>query len=87
MRFGNREEYRDAMASAIGRAQAAALAEKVIGGLTGWLARIFLTPLLTVYSWNRLTPDNFPDWQYLPVVAGFVVLHVVVGVIRGPRAS
>lgn len=82
MREDQRDEYTEAMAAAINKAKLAAALQSV-GSLLGVAARIFGVPWLAVYAWNGLT--TLPDWHYLPAVAGFFVLSIVLNLARGPR--
>lgn len=80
MQEGDREGFTNAMTDAINAAKAQTVANtatKVLGGTIGFLAATFLLPLLIVYAWNGLTPESFPDWQYLPAVAGFFVTRIL----------
>lgn len=77
---GEENNYKEAMTDAINAAKAQAATEavgKALGGTIGFLAAVFLLPLVAVYAWNGLTPESFPDWQYLPAVAGFLVGRIL----------
>lgn len=81
-----RQEFTEAMTKVISAAQTAAQVErfyKVVGGGIGLAARVFGLPWLAIYAWNGLTPENWAHWEYLPTVAAFVVINVLISTIRG----
>lgn len=85
MRNGG-NELREALEGAVNAAQKQAAVEKALGGggtLFGWVAAVFLVPAIAMYAWNNLTPESVANWEYLPVVAAFFVVRILIGWVRG----
>lgn len=79
-------EFREALEGAVNAAQKQAAVERTIGGggtLFGFVLAAFLVPAIAMYAYNNLTPESFANWEYLPTVAAFFVVRILLGWVRG----
>lgn len=81
MRNGDRGEFTNAMTGAINAAKkqvALESAGKALGGIIGFGFATFAVPLIALYAWGGMTPEDWADLAYLPTVAGFFVFRILI---------
>ncbi len=89
MEAEDKEEFISAMTEAIEAAKRQVKRETALESVSkagstfvSNLVTVFVLPVMTLFAWNGLTPESFPDWNYWPTLIGLLVVRVILSWVR-----